>query len=160
MSDLEESAVLNEHQKKIVGIGKITHEAIRALCETMDDFSLAPWEHTEPWYQRVMVECVTFLFREQQDVQKLHVYWCSQMTAGGWKYGLVYNEETKEHPNLKDFDQVSFEEGMKYSLMVAVALALSPAMARAASVIVVEEGEIPLTDEREILCDSSGKADV
>lgn len=131
--DLKDLSVLSEHQTKIVGLGKICHEAIRAFDESMGDFDNLPWQHKSPWYQNVMVECVTFLLKEQRDINQLHVYWCSQMTAHGWVYGLKVDEKTKEHPNLKKFEQISFEEQLKYALLLSIVIAMSPAMVRAAS---------------------------
>lgn len=129
--NIQEVPELNEHQKKIVGLAKICHEAQRAFCQTMGDFSHPNWDLTSPWYQKVMVECVTFVFNKVSDVNQLHIFWSSQMTALGWSYGLVFNEKEKEHPNLKNFNDISFEEQIKYAIFMANVIAISPAMVRA-----------------------------
>jgi hypothetical protein len=129
--NLEDQSTLSEHQKKIVGLGKICHETIRAFSETMNDFTTPPWDQTQSWYQRVMVECVTFLLKEQRDISQLHSYWGMMMGEKKWRYGIKFNEKTKEHPNMKEFERLSFEEQLKYALMLSNVIAMSPALVRA-----------------------------
>lgn len=125
---------LTDQQMKIVGLANVCHAAIRAFSETMGDFTQAPWEHSPAWHQSVMVECVTFVVSKASDVNQIHEYWCDQMEKRGWKYGLVLNNDTKEHPNLKKFNDISFEEQLKYAIFMANVIAISPAMVRAPDV--------------------------
>ena len=108
VEDLE--PVLNTHQRKIVGVAKVVHEATRAFNETLGDFTYGPWSTTPPWYQRILVECITFLLTKNMDVNQLHIYWSGKMVENGWKYGLLMNPKTKEHPNIKNFKELAFEE--------------------------------------------------
>lgn len=127
---LEQPELLNEQQKKIVGLGKICHEALKAFDETMGHFSQPAWENCDAWYQRVMVEMVTFLLKEQRDINQLHVYWGVMMKGTGWRYGIKFNSKTKEHPNMKKFEEISFEEQLKYALILSIVIAMSPALVR------------------------------
>lgn len=124
---------LSVHERKILGVAKICHEANRAFCETMGDYSHAPWDNSDVDQQDLMLEGVMFALTGPREVDELHENWRKKKEDQGWTYGLVKNQERKEHPNMKDFELLPFEEQMKNALFLSIVIGMSPALARSAA---------------------------
>lgn len=46
----------------------------------------------------------------EQIAENIHNAWMKKRCQNGWKYGGVYNNATKEHPCLVEFNKLSEEE--------------------------------------------------
>ena len=121
------------HQDKIIGIAKITHDVIRSYHQTMGDNSFPAWEMLSPERQTSTVKDVEFCLSGECNVQDIHEQWCRHKIVDGWNYALVYNEDEKQDPNLKPFQQLTFEQQMTYGLIMSIAIWASPALARSAA---------------------------
>jgi len=106
-------------------IAKVCHEANRAYCETLGDFSQPAWADAPDWQQTSAINGVQFhLDNPTAGDSASHDNWLAEKKAAGWKYGPVKNPEDKEHPCFVPFDQLPPEQQAKDSLFRAVVHAL------------------------------------
>lgn len=57
--------------------------------------------------------------------EDMHINWCNNRIAHGWKYGPVKDEAKKEHPCLVPWDKLPLEERMKdYNFLGAAKFAI------------------------------------
>ena len=130
MGDTEPT--IGEHEKKIIAIAAICHAANREFCKSIGDFTQLEWAHAPSWQQESAVNGVLFHLEKPRSPAASHENWMAEKVADGWKYGLVKNPETKEHPCIKPFNELSMEQQQKDCIFLAIvtAFAMSPMLAR------------------------------
>lgn len=79
---------------------KAAHEANRAYCEALGDFSQVPWEHAPDWQRDSAINGVRHIADNPND---------------GWKYGPV-----KDHPCFGPYHELPEAQKMKDAIFVAV----------------------------------------
>lgn len=109
-------------------IAEVCHEANRAYCATMGDFSQPAWKDAPEWQRKSAVSGVKFqlpLFGPLDSCAKMsHSHWMREKVAGGWKWGAVKDPEKKLHPCLMAFESLPLEQQRKDLLFVFVVQAL------------------------------------
>lgn len=106
-------------------IARVVHEANRAYCESIGDFSQKPFDQAEEWQRESAVKGViavqdgTASTPEQQ-----HQSWLDEKERTGWTYGEIKNAETKKHPCMVPYDQLPVEQQMKDHLFRAIVTTL------------------------------------
>lgn len=106
-------------------IAKVCHETNRAYCETIGDYSQPSWENAPAWQQESAINGVQFkLDNPNAQPCDSHNSWLKEKEAAGWKYGLIKNPETKEHPCFVPYDQLPIEQQKKDALFIAIVNAL------------------------------------
>lgn len=89
-------------------IAKICHEANRAYCETIGDFSQESWEGAPAWQRESAILGVKLHFNnEGSTVSDSHNSWMAQKVSEGWVYGVEKNIEKKEHPCIVPYEELS-----------------------------------------------------
>lgn len=102
-------------------IAKVCHEANRAYCESIGDFSQPAWEDAPEWQKESAVNGVNFHLGNQSSTPRdSHDKWMTEKFMDGWKYGAVKNPETKEHPCLMPYDSLPKEQQTKDVLFIAI----------------------------------------
>ena len=102
-------------------IAKICHQANKAYCESINDFSQKNWEDAPEWQKVSCMEGIKFLIdTEDSDHSQLHKNWMDEKIAEGWKYGPVKNEELKEHPCLVSWGELSETQRKKDELFYKI----------------------------------------
>lgn len=106
-------------------IARVAHEVNRAYCEALGDISQPKWEVAPQW-QRDSAMLGVKLHTENPDAgpQASHDSWMAQKIADGWVYGPTKNPDSKQHPCLVPFDQLSQEQQVKDFLFRSVVHAL------------------------------------
>lgn len=99
-------------------IARVAHEANRALCESMGDFSQPKWEDAPHWQIASAMDGVKFhLDRHKAGLpvtpESSHENWLRQKRAEGWKFGPKKNPELKEHPCFKPYAELPVEQRLK-----------------------------------------------
>lgn len=95
-------------------IAQVAYEANKAYCEALGDNSQLPWGESEPWKRKVVEQGVIFhINNPDATVDDSHNTWVENMKKDGWKYGPVKNNETKEHPSLISYEELSKEQKAK-----------------------------------------------
>lgn len=109
----------------LLAIAMICHEANRAYCATLGDYSQPKWEDAPDWQKESEVAGVR-LHAENSDSTPMdsHNTWLDQKEKEGWVYGAVKNPALKEHPCMVPFDQLPPEQQTKNYLFQAIVHAL------------------------------------
>lgn len=106
-------------------IAKVCHEANKAYCESIGDFTQKPWDDAPAWQRESALSGVTFHAENPlSSARGSHENWLREKTVAGWKWGPVKNEETKEHPCFIPYDDLPIEQRKKDALFVAIVKAL------------------------------------
>jgi hypothetical protein len=106
-------------------IAKVCHEANRAYCESIGDYSQPIWEEAPAWQEESAIAGVQFhLDNPDAQPEDSHNSWLRQKTADGWKYGEVKDAEKKEHPCFVPYNELPEAQQKKDKLFIAVVHAL------------------------------------
>ncbi len=111
---------------KIAMIAKVCHEANKAYCEAMGDFSLKPWEACPEWQKQSSINGVWFKLKNLDATpEDMHVSWMQEKQATGWKYGKVKDEVKKEHPCLVAYHHLPAEQRAKDHIFGSIVKSLA-----------------------------------
>ncbi len=105
----------------ITAIAKVTHEANRAYCETLGDYSHFEWACTPQWQRESAINGVIFHINHPGATPKAsHENWMKEKLADGWKHGFVKDGDRKEHPSLVPYDHLPAEQQVKDSIFANI----------------------------------------
>lgn len=108
-------------------IAQVAHEANRAYCATLGDFTQAPWEEAPDWQRSSAINGVLFqLSNMAVEPSASHENWLQHKRAEGWTYGPVKDPEKKQHPCMVPYHELPVEQRRKDSLFTAIVRALAP----------------------------------
>ena len=118
----------------IIACAIICHEANRAYCASLGDFSQLPWVDAPDWQKVSAMDGVTFILENfEAPPAASHDNWTAQKLADGWVWGEVKDENAKTHPCLVPFDQLPSEQQAKDYIFGGVVRAYVESSARAVS---------------------------
>ena len=106
-------------QEEIETIAEITHEVNRALCAATGDNSQPAWGEAPDWQKEsayagiIKASNLALQTGRQGDPSESHDSWMSHKLRDGWRYGPVKNPETKEHPCLLPWKELSRADRLK-----------------------------------------------
>jgi RyR domain len=110
-----------EEIRKISQIAKICHEANRAYCETLGDYSQVPWDHSLNWQILSAIDGVQHkLNNPDATPEQMHRNWLQGKLDTGWKYGPVKDVDKKEHPCMVPYDELPEDQKIKDKLFSAI----------------------------------------
>jgi hypothetical protein len=100
--------------EKLYAIAQVAHELNKSYCEFLGDFSQPSWDDAPMWQVESAVNGVLFHV-EHPDAgpDASHNSWMKEKVDNGWVWGPVKNPETKEHPCIVPFEQLSKEQQYK-----------------------------------------------
>lgn len=105
----------------VVNIAKICHQANKALCETIGDYTQNDWEGAQQWQRDSSISGVEFAVNNPiSPASAQHDSWLADKVAAGWKYGPVKNVDIKEHPCIVPYDELPLNQRLKDHLFKAV----------------------------------------
>lgn len=108
-----------------VFIAEVCHEANRAYCRTLGDFSQPAWVDAPEWQRNSALNGVNFhLDNPGSPPSVSHENWLAEKIAAGWKYGSVKDSERKEHPCCVPYEQLPEAQKKKDKLFIAIVEAL------------------------------------
>ena len=113
----------------ITEIAGIAHEANRAYCESLGDFSQDHWSGAAQWQRDSVINGVRAIKDgEITAAGESHANWLKYKEEEGWVYGTKKNTNIKvgvlTHPYMLPFDQLSLEQQMKDHLFFAIVTTL------------------------------------
>lgn len=113
--------------ERIAHIAQVTHEANRAYCATLGDFSQLPWQHAPVWQKDSAVVGVRAVLdgSSAKTAEQQHEVWCEFKRADGWVYGATKNESAKTHPCLVPYAELPAAQRYKDHLFRAIVVALA-----------------------------------
>jgi hypothetical protein len=99
---------------KVSDIARVCHEVNRAYCLSLGDSSQPSWKNAPEWQKFSAINGVRFHLDNPGTLPSAsHEKWLEEKLATGWKYGLVKNPDTKEHPCCVPYDQLPVEQRAK-----------------------------------------------
>ena len=111
---------------QIEAIARVAHEANKAYCATLGDFSQVSWDEAPDWQKRSAIDGVKYhLLNPHSKPSDSHENWSKQKLDEGWKYGPVKDPEKKEHHCLVPFEKLPLEQQKKDHLFLGVVRALA-----------------------------------
>jgi hypothetical protein len=112
-------------QQEIENIARICHEANRAYCVGLGDFSQLAWDVCPIWQRDSAINGVRFhLEHPSAKDSESHENWLNQKIMDGWHYGPVKDEKKKEHPCMVTFEALPPEQQRKDRLFRMIVRAL------------------------------------
>lgn len=127
-----------DKSQQVEQVAKVCHETLRAFCQSLDDHSMLPWEEAPEWQKESSRAGVRSYFKKFADgiepsPEETHVRWLEERQANGWKHGETKNHQTKEHPALVPYQNLSLDEKRKDYLFAAICRAFCESAAAEAS---------------------------
>ena len=115
-------------------IARIAHEANRAYCQTIGDFSQPVWENAPDWQRDSAMTGVKFHLEahakgETPSPSASHDCWLEEKRRDGWKYGPVKDADKKEHPCFVSYEELPIEQRLKDYLFASIVAAFAKAYA-------------------------------
>lgn len=114
----------------VENIARVTHEANRALCCTLGDYTQVPWDSAPEWQKDSAREGVLFHLQGDYTAEDSHLNWCKQKVKDGWLFGEVKDAEKKTHPCLRPYDELPNSQKMKDHLFVSIVHAFKKEITR------------------------------
>lgn len=99
-------------------IATICHEANRAYCATLGDFSQPEWNSAPQWQRDSAIKGVEFHWKSlQRGAEPVpsasHESWLEEKRRDGWCFGPVKDPEKKTHPCFLPYTGLPVEQRMK-----------------------------------------------
>ncbi len=111
----------------VIDIARVCHEANRALCASLGDYSQPAWNEAPNWQMDSAVDGVHFhMSNPGVPPSASHENWLKLKVAEGWVYGAEKNPELKTHPCMVPYEDLPAEQRAKDSLFLGVIDALRP----------------------------------
>ena len=107
-------------------IAKVCHEANRAYCAALGDFTHLPWANAPSWQRSSAANGVRFhLGNPDAGPDHSHVEWMKEKVSLGWTWGPEKNEVTKQHPCMVPFNELPALQQVKDFIFRAVVHAMA-----------------------------------
>lgn len=109
-------------------IASVVHDANRRWqIVTGDRWPSPPWEDAPERQAAGVIATVRAALADYElTARQAHEKWLAAMTADGWTWGRVKDEERKTHPDLVPWDDLPGSEQRKSVLLIAITRALKP----------------------------------
>lgn len=110
-----------------IDIAIVCHEANRAYCQSMGDYSQKSWSTSPEWQRTSILMGVLELLKDpDRTPRQSHEGWLAHKMAEGWVYGEFKDPENKTHPCCVPYDQLAPGQKIKDTLFCAIVRALAP----------------------------------
>jgi hypothetical protein len=107
--------------QSLLPIAEMCHEANRAYCAALGDFSQLPWDEAPQWQRESAISGVIHLQSHRDATpEDSHRSWLREKEATGWKYGPVKDVEKKEHPCFVQYNDLPTEQKAKVYIFAAI----------------------------------------
>jgi hypothetical protein len=119
------SNTVNTPSDTLVQIARVCHDANRAYCDSIGDFSQLPWGLAEVWQRNSAISGVAFhlgllVAGTDPKPSASHENWMREKLADGWQYGPVKDTVAKTHPCIVPFDGLPKEQQFKDVLFAGI----------------------------------------
>lgn len=106
-------------------IAQVTHEANKAYCEALGDFSQPCWQEAPQWQRDSAIAGVAAKRSDPaMTPEKQHENWFNHKVADGWSYGEVKDAEAKTHPCMVPYSQLPSSQRAKDHIFGAICAAM------------------------------------
>jgi hypothetical protein len=114
------------NKKQIEAVARVCHEANRAYCRNLGDFSQNDWENLSENARESAFNGVLLYILRGGDVtpRQSHDDWIKHKEAAGWVYGETKDEFQKTHPCIVEYEDLPEAHRLKDTLFIKVCEAL------------------------------------
>ena len=110
-------------------IATICHEANRAYCASIGDFSQPAWDDAPQWQRDSAINGVEFHWRVldsglEPTPSASHDSWLEEKRRDGWTFGPVKDPVKKEHPCFVPYGDLPIEQRLKDYIFAAIVKAV------------------------------------
>lgn len=110
---------------KVEQIAQVCHEANRAYCATLGDFSQPLWDVAPEWQRKSAITGVEFHLKTLGSgndplPSASHDSWLAEKKADGWKFGPVKDAVKREHPCYVPYEELPADQKLKDFIFCAV----------------------------------------
>lgn len=115
-----------ERADLIFDIARVCHEANKAYCWAIGDFSQVTWETAPGWQRDSAIKGVALhLDNPGLPPSASHDAWMAEKLRDGWVYGEKKDYERKTHPCIVPFSDLPRTQQLKDVLFIAIVKALA-----------------------------------
>lgn len=106
-------------------IAEVCHEANRAYCQQLGDFSSEPWDQSPDWLTESIIAGVSAVIENPGiEPSESHRRWLQRKKEEGWSYGPIKDPDKKEHPCFLTYSDMPNEQKVKDRLFINIVNAL------------------------------------
>ena len=96
-----------ETKDKILEIAELCHEANKAYCELIGDYSQVHWDKAEDYQHEGIFNSIVNRIADPKMTHKDgHKEWMKFRELDGWVYGKVKDTKKKTHPCMIPYDEL------------------------------------------------------
>jgi hypothetical protein len=111
-------------------IARIVHEANRAYCVNLGDFSHKAWNNAEAHVRQSAIEGVRHLRANPHlTPEQMHENWCASKLEQGYRYGPAKCHRSLTHPCLVPYHELPPHQQFKDFLFHAIVKLFEPTVA-------------------------------
>lgn len=106
-------------------IAQAAHEANRAYCHSLGDYSQPAWRFITTEGRAVTIDGVNFHLKNPDVSPKVsHENWMKRKAEQGWVYGEEKSYTKKTHPSMVPYEKLSQEQRTKDIIFSAIVATL------------------------------------
>lgn len=110
-----------------IDAAKIIHQANKAYCESIGDFSQKDWKEAHEHQKESVIKGVHFhLDNPNASPEDSHNSWLKEKSEKGWQYGEVKDEVAKTHPAFLPYNMLPEEQKVKDFIFLGIMSGLTP----------------------------------
>lgn len=108
-------------------IAQVCHEAHRNYCKFVSHPEQMDWHDAPEVIRDGMIAAVEFYYHHPlATAEDGHKFWMGVRQVEGWAYGPVKDEETRTHPCMVEWSELTIEHQAKDELVWSITQALLP----------------------------------
>ena len=109
----------------IIEIAIVCHEANRAYCNVLGDYSQLAWSEAPDWQRDSAIKGVQYrLDNPNSKPSDSHNSWLAEKQAAGWKYATIKDASRKVHPCCVPYESLPPTQQAKDALFIGIVDAL------------------------------------
>ena len=113
-------------ESTVEACAQVGHEANRAYCRIIGDYSQAGWDSAPDWQKdSARAGARGILDGSVGSPEDSHASWLSHKESAGWVYGETKDPDAKTHPCMVPYGQLSADQRRKDALFVATVRAVA-----------------------------------
>ena len=104
----------------VLSIARVCHEANRAHCANMGDYSQPEWAAAPDWQVASAIKGVELHLSGDHSPSASHDAWMKEKVDNGWIYSPIKDPISKTHPCIVPFHELPRAQQMKDYLFRAI----------------------------------------
>lgn len=109
--------------QKITTLSKIAYDACRAYHMSIGSDTLPTWDNAPDILKETVEDQICAIVSDPHFCpQDHHDAWCQMKSDDGWTQGDIYDEDTKTHPDLKPYGELSSQDRFEDALIHAIVM--------------------------------------